>query len=128
MPPTSSHKNRSVSEVHALYLHLISRKRRRSTHDQGPAGSDGVDGAVEDTPRASSRGLREGAPNLDRFVASTLQDGKSTTNHRLPLGSTYNAFDLYKLLMALQCLGLWIKEKYWPAFRRDVLKIPAVEQ
>ncbi|EMT74625.1 hypothetical protein FOC4_g10000752, partial [Fusarium odoratissimum] len=62
------------------------------------------------------------------FVASTLQDGKSTTYHRLPLGSTYNAFDLYKLLMALQCLSLWIKEKYWPAFRRDVLKIPAVEK
>ncbi|KLO78784.1 uncharacterized protein LW93_4105 [Fusarium fujikuroi] len=62
------------------------------------------------------------------FVASTLQDGKSTTYHRLPLGSTYNAFDLYKLLMSLQCLGAWIKEKYWPAFRKDMLKIFNVEQ
>ncbi|KAF5560460.1 CAMK CAMK1 kinase [Fusarium napiforme] len=62
------------------------------------------------------------------FVASTLQDGKSTTYHRLPLGSTYNAFDLYKLLMSLQCLGAWIKDKYWPAFRKDMLKIFDVEQ
>ncbi|EGU81314.1 hypothetical protein FOXB_08171 [Fusarium oxysporum f. sp. conglutinans Fo5176] len=62
------------------------------------------------------------------FVASTLQDGKSTTYHRLPLGSTYNAFDLYKLLISLQCLSLWIKEKCWPAFRKSVLKILDVEQ
>ncbi|KAH7199054.1 uncharacterized protein B0J16DRAFT_331525 [Fusarium flagelliforme] len=61
------------------------------------------------------------------FVASTLENGKSTTYHRLPLGSTYNAFDLYKLLTSLQCVGLWIKEKYWPAFRNDLLKIPAAE-
>ncbi|KAH7187969.1 hypothetical protein DER44DRAFT_852911 [Fusarium oxysporum] len=62
------------------------------------------------------------------FVASTLEGGKSTTYHRLPLGSTYNAFALYKLLMSLQCLGSWIKEEYWPAFRSDVLKLPIVQQ
>ncbi|KAF9772509.1 hypothetical protein IL306_009781 [Fusarium sp. DS 682] len=61
------------------------------------------------------------------FVASTLQNGKSTTYHRVPLGSTYNSFDLYKLLMSLQCLDSWIKEKYWPAFRNDVLDL-SVEQ
>ncbi|KAF5584631.1 uncharacterized protein FSUBG_12720 [Fusarium subglutinans] len=62
------------------------------------------------------------------FVASTLQDGKSKTYHRLPLGSTYNAFDLYKLLISLQSLGAWIKEKYWPAFRKDMLNIKDLEQ
>ena len=62
------------------------------------------------------------------FVASTLQDGMSTLYNRIPLGSTENVFDVYKLLMALQCLGSWIKEKYWPAFRSDVLKLPIAEQ
>ncbi|KAJ9413130.1 hypothetical protein FOXG_16720 [Fusarium oxysporum f. sp. lycopersici 4287] len=61
------------------------------------------------------------------FVASTLEEGKSTTYHRLPLGSTYNAFDSYKLLISLQCLRAWINEQYWPAFRSDVLKLPVEE-
>ncbi|EXL64719.1 hypothetical protein FOPG_19024 [Fusarium oxysporum f. sp. conglutinans race 2 54008] len=52
----------------------------------------------------------------------------STLYNRIPLGSTENVFDVYKLLMALQCLGSWIKEKYWPAFRSDVLKLPIAEQ
>ncbi|GKU09970.1 unnamed protein product [Fusarium langsethiae] len=57
------------------------------------------------------------------FVASTLQDGKSRTYHRLQIGSTYNAFDLFKLLRSLQCLDKWVGEKYWPAFQHDILKI-----
>ncbi|KAF5019111.1 hypothetical protein F66182_8880 [Fusarium sp. NRRL 66182] len=62
------------------------------------------------------------------FVASTLQDGVSTLYHRIHLGSTENHFDLFKLLIALQCLGSWIKNEYWPAFRADVLGLPITEQ
>ncbi|OBS16739.1 hypothetical protein FPOA_12679 [Fusarium poae] len=62
------------------------------------------------------------------FVASTLEGGVSTLYHRITLGSTENHFDLFKLLIALQCLGSWIKDKYWPAFRADILRLPATEQ
>ncbi|KAF5262735.1 hypothetical protein FOXYS1_6533 [Fusarium oxysporum] len=62
------------------------------------------------------------------FVASTLEDGVSTLYHRISLGSTESHFDLFKLLRALQCLASWIKDTYWPAFRADILKLPATEQ
>ncbi|KAI6750629.1 hypothetical protein HG530_014525 [Fusarium avenaceum] len=62
------------------------------------------------------------------FLASTLEDGKSVLYHEESIGGTKNIFEVYKLLMALQCLGSWTKEKYWPAFRSDVLKLPAIEQ
>ncbi|KAF4495424.1 hypothetical protein FAGAP_8433 [Fusarium agapanthi] len=61
------------------------------------------------------------------FVASTLEDGVSTLYHRVPLGSAETHFELFKLLKALQCLASWIKDKYWPAFRADILKLPAIE-
>lgn len=61
------------------------------------------------------------------FVALTLEGGVSTLYYRITLGSTENHFDLFKLLIALQYLGSWIKDKYWPAFRADILKLPITE-
>ncbi|KAM0339200.1 hypothetical protein ACHAPU_011037 [Fusarium lateritium] len=55
------------------------------------------------------------------FVASTLENGRSVIYHRIWLGGTENFFDLYKLLLALQCVGSWVKDEFWPAFRADLL-------
>jgi hypothetical protein len=56
------------------------------------------------------------------FVASTLESGRSKLYHELDIGSTKSHFDLYKLIISLQCLGFWIEHSYWPAFIDDVLK------
>lgn len=60
-----------------------------------------------------------------QFVASTLQGGKSKLYHELEIGGTGSHFAVYKLAIALQCLGRWIEQTYWPAFKAAILDIPS---
>ncbi|KAF5251085.1 hypothetical protein FANTH_3847 [Fusarium anthophilum] len=99
-PPGSSQDSRFDNEVNAQGINSMPRKRRRSTHDQGLIHSD-EDGAVEDTPRASSRGLRQGAPALDResstSYASSGVSGTSSPTEQLRYAATQKTgFDDFK--------------------------------
>ncbi|KAH7142178.1 hypothetical protein EDB81DRAFT_869910 [Dactylonectria macrodidyma] len=53
----------------------------------------------------------------------TVEGGKAKLYHKLDIGGTDSHFRVYKLVVALQYLGEWIEEVYWPAFKQTVLSM-----
>ncbi|RWA05846.1 hypothetical protein EKO27_g9249, partial [Xylaria grammica] len=58
------------------------------------------------------------------FAATTRAGGKTILWIRQPIGTTDSVLGIFQIICALRHVAGWIRETYWPWYRRAVLRLP----